>query len=354
MKWFPQKGPQRCSVARIPEEDIAMGCRVRLARNLREHVFPDRATARQRAVVLSKVMRVIQKEDPAFSRLTLDDLPETERLLVYETRLISKELSERDSGAGIVMAQDASVSAMINEEDHLRIQGFAPHMDIEAAWRKADALDTTFDAYLQYAWTPRWGYLTACPSNLGTGMRVSVMFHLIGLRMTGDLEAAIRGLERMRLLVRGIYGEGSESSGQIFQISNMDTLGMDEAAILTRIRRICEELVRQERNARARAICNSPLAVEDTLARALCLLKNVLLLPSGEAMELLSALRFGVSVGLVTKLTVKKIDQLMLTIQPAHLQREVDKTLTPEQRDEFRAVLLKRQLSKATLRKIAQ
>jgi len=243
---------------------------------------------------------------------------------------------------------------MVNEQDHVRVHGFAPRIDIESAWRKAGALDTKFDGNLQYAWTPRWGYLTACPSNLGTGMRVSVMFHLIGMRMTGDLEAAIRGLERMRLLVRGIYGEGSESSGQIFQISNMDTLGVDEAAIITRIRRICEALVRQERNARARILSESPLAVEDILTRALCLLQSVLLMPSGEAMELLSALRFGVSVGPVTKLTVEQIDQLMQIVQPAHLQRELKKTLSPEQRDEFRAILLNAKMAQVTLRKVAR
>jgi len=354
MKWFSQAKAWRFSAKRISEDDIAMGCRVRLARNLSDRVFPDRATARQRTLVLKKIMQVVQREEHEYTRFMLDDFSEEERLLVYESRLISKELAERTSGAGIIISKDGTVSAMINEEDHLRIQGFAPRMDIEAAWRKADALDTKLGGELQYAWTPRWGYLTACPSNLGTGMRVSVMFHLIGLRMTGDLEAAIRGLERMRLLVRGIYGEGSESSGQIFQISNMDTLGMDEAAILTRIRRICEALVRQERNARARIIAESPMAVEDILTRALCLLKHVLLMPSGEAMELLSALRFGASVGLVTKLTIEQIDQLMLTVQPAHLQREMKKTLSPEQRDEFRAVLLNTKLALVGLRKVGR
>jgi len=154
--------------------------------------------------------------------------------------------------------------------------------------------------------------------------------------------------------VRGIYGEGSESSGQIFQVSNMDTLGMDEAAILTRIQRICEALIRQERNARARILSESPMAVEDILTRALCLLKSVLLMPSGEAMELLSALRFGVSVGLVTKLTVEQVDQLMLIVQPAHLQRELKKTLSPEQRDEFRAILLNAKMAQVALRKVAR
>ena len=354
MKWLPNTKPGRIAVKRIPEDDIAMGCRVRLARNLSGHVFPDRATPRQRAAVLNKVMQTLQREEPEYACLKLDTFSSEERLLVHESRLISKELVERTSGAGIIVSKDTAVSVMVNEEDHLRIQGFAPRMQIEAAWAKADALDTKLDRKLQYAWTPRWGYLTACPSNLGTGMRVSVMVHLIGLRMTGDLEATIRGLERMRLLIRGIYGEGSESSGQIFQISNMDTLGMDEAAILMRMRRICGELVRQERNARARIITDSPLAVEDIFMRALCLLKNVLMVQSGEAMELLSALRFGASVGMVSGLSVEDIDRLMLFTQPAHLQREAAQELSPEKRDEYRASLLNDRLSKASLRKVTR
>ena len=351
MMWRSKPKAFRLSVKDIPEGEIALCCRVRLARNLRGHVFPDRATAEQRTAVRDAVMRVVETEAPDYARCLLEEVSEDSREFVFESRVISKELMERDAGAGLVMSQDASVAAMINEEDHLRIQGFAPCMDIETAWRKADAFDSALDAKLRYAWSPRWGYLTACPSNLGTGMRVSVMLHLIGLRMTGDIEAAVRGLERMRLLVRGTYGEGSESSGQIYQVSNMDTLGMDEQTLLTRIRRICEELIRQERNARARIIANSPLAVYDVLTRAVCLLQRALLVQSGEAMELLSTLRFGVSVGLVKGLSVEQLDGLMLTIQPAHLQREAATSLTPEQRDAYRAVLLNAQLAKASLRK---
>jgi len=351
MTWRSKTKPRRFSVKRIPDHDIAMGCRVRLARNLSGHVFPDRATERQRKVVREQIMRVIHTEEPGFLVSAVDELTDVDRLIVFEARLISKELMERESGAGFVASKDDCVSAMINEEDHLRIQGFAACLDIEAAWRLADALDTKLDGQLEYAWSPRWGYLTACPSNLGTGMRVSVMFHLIGLRMTGDLDATIRGLERMRMLVRGIYGEGSESSGNIFQVSNMDTLGMDETAIITRTKRICKELVRLEHNARARIISESPLAVEDTLTRALCLLKNALLMPSGEAMELLSAIRFGTSVGLITTVTVAQVDKLMKTVQPAHLQRTLAMPLSSEQRDEFRAVLLNAQLAKVNLRK---
>jgi protein arginine kinase len=323
-----------------------MGCRVRLARNLQFHVFPDRATPEQATDVLNTIMNAMADTHQKILLVAIKDFNEQERLNLFEAHLVSRELVTREAG-GIAISIDKAMVVMVNEEDHLRIQGFAAGMDIESAWRRADAIDTLLDEKLTYAWTPRLGYLTACPSNLGTGMRASIMLHLMGLRMTGELEAVIRGLERMRLLVRGLYGEGSESSGHIYQISNMESLGMDEQAILARMRRICEEVVRQECNARIRIINDSPRIVQDFLIRALCLLQNVLMMPSGEAIELLSAVRFGVSVGLVTGLTVQDVDELMLTVQPGHLMRESKELLPPDKRDEFRALLLNLRLAKA-------
>lgn len=344
-----RKRPKRLSVSRIPTEDIPMGCRVRIARNLQEHVFPDRATASQSTDVLNKVMNVIADTQQKILLAAIKDFNEQERLNLFEARLISRELMNRETG-GIALSLDKTLVVMVNEEDHLRIQGFAQGMEIENAWRKADEMDSLLDDKLTYAWTPRLGYLTACPSNLGTGMRASIMLHLMGLRMTGDLDAVIRGLERMRLLVRGLYGEGSESSGHIYQISNMETLGMDEQTILARMRRICEEVVRQECNARARMIQDSPRVVQDFFTRSLCLLQNVLMMPSGEAIELLSALRFGVSVGMVTGLTISDIDELMLKVQPGHLMQECRELLAPDQRDEFRALMLNQRLEKARIK----
>lgn len=344
-----RKRSKRLKVTRIPAEDVPMGCRVRLARNVQSHVFPDRATPGQATDVLNKIMKVIADTHQKTLLAAIKDFNEQERLNLFEDHLISRELMTRETG-GIAISLDKAMVVMVNEEDHLRIQGFAKGMDIESAWRQADAMDTLLDEKLTYAWTPRLGYLTACPSNLGTGMRASIMLHLMGLRMTGELEAVIRGLERMRLLVRGLYGEGSESAGHIYQISNMETLGMDEQAILARMKRICEEVVRQECNARARIIQNSPRIVQDFFIRSLSLLQHVLMMPSEEAIELLSALRFGVSIGLVTDLTVQDIDELMLKIQPGHLMRECNELLPPDKRDEFRALLLNLRLAKALVK----
>lgn len=344
-----RKRPKRLSVSRVSPEDVPMGCRVRLARNLQEHVFPDRATPGQATDALNTIMQAIAEARQKILLAAIRDFNEQERLHLFESRLISREMMSRENG-GLALSLDRSMVVMVNEEDHLRIQGFAKGMDIEGAWQKADDMDTLLDEKLTYAWTPRLGYLTACPSNLGTGMRASVMLHLMGLRMTGDLEAVIRGLERMRLLVRGIYGEGSESSGHIFQISNMETLGMDEQAILARMRRICEEVVHQECQARMRIIQDSPRVVQDFFTRSLCLLQHVLMMPSGEAIELLSALRFGVSVGLVTGLSLDEIDDLMFKVQPGHLMREYNQLLEQDQRDEFRALMLNLRLAKVKIK----
>jgi protein arginine kinase len=344
-----RKRPKRLNIPRIPAEDSPMGCRVRIARNVQEHVFPDRATPLQSTEVLNILMDALASTQQKILLVAIKDFSEQERLNLFEARMISKELANRETG-GVAISTDKKMVVMVNEEDHLRIQAFAPGMDIESAWQRANEMDVLLDEKLTYAWTPRFGYLTACPTNLGTGMRASIMLHLMGLRMTGDLDAVLRSLERLRLLVRGLYGEGSESSGHIYQISNMETLGMDEATILARLRRICEEVVRQECQARARMIQDSPRVVQDFFMRSLCLLQNVLMMPSGEAIELLSALRFGVSVGMVTGLTITDIDELMLKVQPGHLMLECREILTPEQRDEFRAIFLNLRLVKAKLK----
>lgn len=340
----------RLNVRDIPEKDVAISCRVRLARNLSEHVFPDRASHQQRAQVLQQTAPRILSRLPKYDCAILSECTELERLALFEQHLISKELLERGEAGAVVLAPDHSVSVMINEEDHLRIQGFAAGMDFATAWKKADELDSEIETNVHYAWIPRLGYLTACPSNLGTGMRASVMLHLIGLRMTGEQDQVIRGIERMRLLARGISGEGSEPSGQLFQVSNMEAIGMTETAIIERLRRICQEVIHQECNARARIIRNSPLLAADFLTRAFSLLANVQLITTGEAMELLSALRFGASVGLVSGLTVKEIDHLMLTINPAHLQLFFKDTLDSDERDELRATLLRMRMEKVSLK----
>jgi len=337
-------------VRRVPMADIAMSCRVRLARNLAGEKFPDWATERDRERVFVKVRDALRVARPELRVAAVAGFEEQDRDVLFESHLISKDLLERAAGGGVAYAADGSCCVMINEEDHLRIQGFAPGLDMQAAWRQADELDTRLERSLTYAWNPVLGYLTACPSNVGTGLRASAMLHLLGLRLLGEIEPTVRGLERMRLLVRGIGGEGSEAAGQIYQISNMDTLGADEASIVARVSRICAEVVRQEYNARVRLLQESPLVVADCLARSLSVLQNARLLATSEALEFLSAMRLGASLGLCTRLKVQDVDRLILLMQPGHLQRDMGAAMDPEERDEMRAEFLSRKVANVKLK----
>lgn len=336
----------------VPAEavTIAMSCRVRLARNLAGERFPDWATERDRERVLGAVREALRKETPELGMVPVAGVEARERDILCESHLISKELLERAAGGGMAVAQDGTVCVMVNEEDHLRIQGFAQGLDMQAAWRCADELDTRLERHLAYAWSPRLGYLTACPSNVGTGLRAGVMLHLLGLRLLGEIDPVVSALERMRLLVRGIGGEGSEAAGQIYQVSNMDTLGTDEAGIIRRVTRICAEVVRQEHNARVRLLQESPLVLVDCLARSLSVLQNARLLTTAEALEFLSALRLGAAMGLCTRLKVSDVDGLILMMQPGHLQKGLDAVMTSDERDEMRADFLSRKVARVKLK----
>ena len=336
----------------VPAEavTIAMSCRVRLARNLAGERFPDWATERDRERVLGAVREALRKEAPELGMVPVAGVEAQERDILCESHLISKELLERAAGGGMAVAQDGTVCVMVNEEDHLRIQGFAQGLDMQAAWRCADELDTRLERHLAYAWSPRLGYLTACPSNVGTGLRAGVMLHLLGLRLLGEIDPVVSALERMRLLVRGIGGEGSEAAGQIYQVSNMDTLGTDEAGIIRRVTRICAEVVRQEHNARVRLLQESPLVLVDCLARSLSVLQNARLLTTAEALEFLSSLRLGAAMGLCTRLRVSDVDALILMMQPGHLQKGLGAVMTSDERDEMRADFLSRKVARVKLK----
>ena len=343
-------GAAQKKACRVPADDIAMSCRVRLARNLAGQRFPDWATEHDREGVFASVREALRAEAPELRVSSVAGFEEQERDVMCESHLISKDLLERAAGGGVAYAADGSVCVMINEEDHLRIQGFADGLDMQKAWRTADALDTRLEQHLNYAWSTRLGYLTACPSNVGTGLRASAMVHLLGLRLLGEIEPVVRGLERMRLLVRGIGGEGSEAAGQIYQISNMDTLGVDEAAIVQRVTRVCAEVVRQEHQARVRLIQESPLVLVDCLARSLSVLQNARLLATFEALEFLSAMRLGASLGLCTRLKVQDVDKLILLMQPGHLQKGMGTAMTSDERDEMRAEFLSRKVANVKLK----
>jgi len=238
---------------------------------------------------------------------------------------------------------------MINEEDHLRLQAVRPGMHLKAVWQSVNAIDSELEKVIDLAFSRELGYLTACPSNVGTGLRASVMMHLAGLKLTGEVDAVVNGLQRIGLAVRGILGEGTEAIGNMFQISNQSTLGEPEGTIINRLVRVVREVVGHEQNARARLMEQRQMHVLDQVARAFAVLTHAHVLTSGESIDLLSGLRLGVELGLVEHLTVAKINESMLLTQPGHLQKLAGKVLTPEERDGLRARVVRKRLADAAL-----
>lgn len=342
------KKPVDRSVSKTVMQEIVMGSRVRLARNIDGALFPERAEAEQRQKIFDQVSAALQSECAGIKVVPSTKESAARLKLLYEKHLISYDLLEPRRGCGVAYTPDHTLSVMINEEDHLRLQAFTPGLDFMNAWHCVDDLDTRLEQHLYYAWSLQHGYLTACPSNLGAGMRVSVMMHLLGLHLTNEIEAVLDALESMRFLVRGVAGEDSGATGQIYQISNVDSLGQAEEVIFERVARICHEVVRQEHNARLRLWQRADLGLQDCVARALSTLQHARLMSSVEALEHLSGLRLGCALKMIRGVTMAKIARLMREIQPGHLQARSKCQLSGLERAEQRALWLSQALSKAT------
>ncbi|MCL1887467.1 MAG: hypothetical protein FWF96_01170 [Kiritimatiellaeota bacterium] len=302
--------------------DVVLSSRVRFARNVEGHPFPGWATDDRQFKVLKKVARAFSAAGRPGGRQEWREwanVPNDERMRLAERRLVSTELVEAPDTAAVWVSGDSLVSVMVNEEDHLRIQGFAKGYDLRGAWARAKDMERALAGQLGFARSPRLGFLTACPSNVGTGMRASVMVHLAGLALTGGVEGSIRGIERMGYAVRGVSGEDSESAGEGFQISNGGTLGATERGVLEDLEEVVDELVRQERWARQFLREEDAVTAEDCVARSLAAVGAARLMNSSEGMAHLSAVRMGVAAGFVEGIQIEALDDLMAQIQPAHL-----------------------------------
>ncbi len=328
------------------DSGVVISSRVRLARNLLDFPFPGWADDKTRQQVLEVISPAFAglKSLPKPLMVDVGRIDEIDRLILAERHLISNELAEKNAGAGLVVAEDEGIAIMINEEDHLRLQAMAPGLDLVNVWRRIDAVDSELEERLPFAYSHTLGYLSACPSNVGTGMRASVMLHLGGLRLTGDIDGVICGLERLGFAVRGLMGEGTEASGDLFQVSNQGTLGGAEEAIIDRLLEIVDEVVRHEVNARMRVLESRREYLLDYVGRAYGVLMHARVLSSREAVDFLSAMRLGVELGLVKHLTVMRINETMLMTQPGHLQRLAGAPLASEDRDLVRAGMVRRKL----------
>ncbi|MFP4281420.1 MAG: protein arginine kinase [Opitutales bacterium] len=322
-----------------PAEAIVLSTRIRLARNIAPHPFPGWAKPSQRLALQEQLLEAVGSAPSmsAADRIDLRQLGALERLILVERRLISRELSEAKEGAGVVVSADQSMSVMINEEDHLRLQAVSSGFNFDSTWEAVDALDDALEEQLDFAFSPELGYLTACPTNLGTGMRASAMLHLPGLVIQDHIEKVVRMVNQLGMAVRGHFGEGSEATGSIFQISNQQTLGESEDSIIERLRNVLRAIIEQEENARLKILEEKPHKLFDKMGRAFGILQNGHLLSSDEAMNLLSLMRLAVDLGILPSGHRAQVDRLLMETQPGHIQYSARHEIEPDERDHARA-----------------
>jgi protein arginine kinase len=336
----------------IPESDVAISSRVRLARNLMSYPFSTRMTKKQGAEILSKVKEALfsgkDAQNMGLSYIEMQSLAPLERQLLAERHLISPEFTESDINRAVILSKDEKISIMVNEEDHLRIQCIFPGMQLREAWDLCNKLDTMLEEKLDFAFDRSIGYLTCCPTNMGTGIRASVMLHLPALSMTGYIKGVLETCSKIGVAVRGAYGENSEASGNLFQISNQVTLGQTEEEIISGISNIISQITEQERILREELLKQNPARFEDRIFRSLGILRNARIISTDESLKLLSDVRMGVAMGLVKGIEPDKPDKLMQMIQPAYLQKLSGKELRPDERDQERAELIRTQLIENT------
>jgi protein arginine kinase len=328
------------------EHGAVLTSRIRLACNLRRHPFPGWAKRDQRAAALD-LMRPAVEALPAmkdaFSQ-ELGSLSPVQKQVLVERHLISREHAARGDGSAAVIERRQTFSLMINEEDHLRMQAIRPGLQLAAAFSALSELDSELEKSLEFAFDPTLGYLTTCPTNLGTGLRASSMLHLPALVLSDQIGQVLQAVSKIGLAVRGLYGEGTESLGNLYQISNQSTLGESEETIIRRLERVIAEVAAHESNAREKLLEDDPSMVADKIGRAYGTLRHAHLIESKEALNHLSTIRFGGILGFFPPETVMLCDTLLMDIQPAHLQLHSGRKLSPEERDAIRAEIVRSRL----------
>jgi protein arginine kinase len=329
-----------------PHDRIVMSSRVRLARNLKDAAFPGWAKKPERVKILETIRPAVEslpEMKDAFSE-AMDNLGALDKQILVERHLISREHAAKSSGSGLVLNREETFCVMINEEDHLRMQALRPGLQLKQAWNAIDHLDSELEKKLDYAFDSDLGYLTACPTNLGTGIRVSAMLHLPGLVLGEQINPIIQSVNKLGLAVRGLYGEGTEALGNVFQVSNQMTLGENESAIVERLEKVLSQIIEHEENARQTLLEKKTKVVFNHIGRAYGILANAHSISSKETMNLLSLMRLGVDMGLFPGAERSLVDELFLTTQPAHLQKKLSDKLSAEERDLIRADMVRERL----------
>jgi len=332
----------------IPE--IIVSSRIRLARNIDGLAFPGWAGDEECVRIQKQVWEMLPMIAGLSPCLSVDmaSLNAVDRDVLRERHLISNDLAQKAQGSGVVIRADEQLSVMVNEEDHLRLQALRPGMQLQELWAEITALDSQLEQHIRFAFSPSLGYLTACPTNVGTGLRASAMLHVPGLRLINEIDPIIKGLTKIGLAVRGLEGEGTEASGNMFQISNQMTLGESEQVIITRLEQIVAEVAQHEANARIRLREKRGAHIEDYVGRAYGILSHARVLNSREALDMLSALRFGCELGILKGLRVADVNRLVLYSMPGHLQKSEGRLIPPDERDYVRARLVRETVRQAS------
>ncbi len=329
-----------------PSEDIAISSRIRLARNLAGVPFPPHATATQLKEIINTVETAVGSSNdlPSFLRFNMAETGDLDKMVMFERRLISREFMEKKDPGELLIMEDESFGIMINEEDHLRMQFMRSGFQLKNVWEEINKLDDTLSRQLPYVFSKELGFLTSCPTNVGTGIRASVMLHLPGLVLSNQINAVIQGVSKLGLVVRGIFGEGTQNLGNLYQVSNQSTLGESEEQIIERLGNVITQIINHEKNARRNLLETNQPFLLNHVGRAYGTLRHAFILSSSEALDSLSALRLGVDMGMFSSVDIHTVNELFIIINPAHLQKYAGKELDSAGRDIYRAALVRERL----------
>lgn len=322
-----------------PYPEIVLSSRVRYARNLIQYPFVQRAKVSDLKAILDVVRKAASDSEllKGSTFIEMRSISQLDKKFLLERHLVSYEMVGDNKDRGLIISEDEKSIIMINEEDHIRLQTFASGLDLFTVYTFLDKIDDELGRNLDYAFSNEWGYLTACPTNVGTGLRASVLLHLPGLVLTKEIEKVLRGVTQIGLSVRGLYGEGTEVKGNFFQVSNQTTMGKKEEDIIKGLDKVVRGLIEYERNARNTLLNDASPQVEDKIFRAYGLLKNARILSSDEVINLTSAVRLGVGLGMIKNISMKTLNEVLIISQPAHLQKIFGKKMDTEERDVIRA-----------------
>jgi len=330
-----------------PESDIVISTRIRLARNLAQFPFPNRADESTRSEIELLLRETIDNFDfpLPLSYLNVNNLDTLDQQFLVERQLISRELSEGHGARGVSFSNEENVSVMINEEDHLRLQVLHSGLALDDCWKQINSLDDAIEERVAYAFSEQLGYLTACPTNVGTGIRISVMMHLPALVLTKEIQKVFQALQKISLAVRGLYGEGSQAMGDFYQISNQVTLGRSEEDLLTKLRDVIPNILAYERRVRNALVKDNRDSLHDQISRSYGILQTAQTISSEETMHLLSSVRMGINLGLIDDLETRTVNELFIQTQPAHLQKLRRENLESGERNIARAAYLRQRLT---------